>query len=164
MTKKYSVLFVCIHNSARSQMAEAFLREIGGDYFTAASAGLEAGSLNPLVVKVMNEIGLDISTQSTDDVDSVIQRGDRFNYVITVCDAANAQRCPIIPGTIQTLHWSFEDPAVLLGDNEEKIKKVRVIREIIREQICAFVESFGISVAPDPVQDTSSYLDNILQS
>ncbi len=156
MTRKKSVLFVCIHNSARSQMAEAFLREIGGDYFIAASAGLEAGCLNPLVIKVMSEIGLDIRVQSTDDVNNVIQRGDRFDYVITVCDAANAQRCPIIPGTTQTLHWSFEDPAVLAGDDEEKIKKVRVVRERIREQVFAFVESFGVSIAPDSVKDTSS--------
>jgi arsenate reductase len=111
---------------------------------------------NPLVIKVMSKIGLDISAQSTHDVDSVIQRRELFDYVITVCDAANAQRCPIIPGTTQTLHWSFEDPAALSGDDEEKIKKVQVIRERIREQVCTFVESFGVSVATDSVKDTSS--------
>ncbi len=87
MTKKYSVLFVCIHNSARSQMAEAFWREIGGDYFIAVSVSLEAGCLNSLVIKVMSKIGLDISAQSTHDVDSVIQRREQFDYVITVCES-----------------------------------------------------------------------------
>lgn len=147
MIKKYSVLFVCIHNSARSQMAEAFLREIAGDYFTVASAGLEAGCLNPLVTRAMGEIGLDISAQSTDDIKSVIQRGDRFDYVITVCDAVNAQRCPIVPGTMQKLHWGFQDPAALSGDEEERMEQVRVIREQIREQVCAFIRSCDIPIA-----------------
>ena len=146
MTQKKSVLFVCIHNSARSQMAEAFLREIGGDFFTAASAGLEAGTLNPLVVRAMGEIDLDISNQSTDTIDSIIRRGDRFDYVVTVCDAANAQRCPIVPGTMEKLHWSFADPATVSGDAREKAEQVRVIRDQIREQVCAFVRSFAPSI------------------
>ncbi|MCI5158032.1 MAG: arsenate reductase ArsC [Candidatus Electrothrix sp. AUS1_2] len=143
MTRKKSVLFVCIHNSARSQMAEAFLREIGGDLFTAASAGLEAGSLNQPVVRAMGEIGLDISGQSTDTIDSIIRRGDRFDYVVTVCDAANAQRCPIVPGTMQKLHWSFADPATVSGDAQEQAEQIRVIRDQIREQVSVFVRSFA---------------------
>lgn len=123
-------------------MAEAFLGEIAGDYFIAVSTGLEAGCLIPLVTRAMGEIGLDISTKSTDDIKSVIQREDRFNYVITVCDAANAQRCPIVPGTLQKLHWGFEDPAALSGDDGEQMEQVRVIRE----QVYAFVQSCGILV------------------
>ncbi|WPD23179.1 MAG: arsenate reductase ArsC [Candidatus Electrothrix scaldis] len=148
MTKKYSVLFVCIHNSARSQMAEAFLRQIGGNSFTAASAGLEAGVLNPLVIGVMGEIGLDIRNQSTDTVKDIIDQKSQFDYVITVCDAANAQRCPLIPGTMHTLHWGFDDPATVSGDAQEKVAQIRVIRDQIREQVCDFVQSFGLPITP----------------
>ncbi|CAK8723340.1 Arsenate reductase [Candidatus Electrothrix laxa] len=123
------------------------MRRFGGDYFTAASAGLQAGCLNPLVIKAMDEIGLDISTQSTDDINNVIQQGDRFNYVITVCDTVSAQRCPLVPGTMQKVHWGFEDPAALSGDHEEKMEQVRVIREQIREQVCAFIRSCDIPIA-----------------
>lgn len=128
-------------------MAEAFLREIGGEYFTAASAGLEAGFLNLLVIQVMGEIGLDISVQSTDDIDNVIRRSEAFDYVITVCDAANAQRCPLVPGTMHRLHWGFADPAALSGTDKEKLAQVRVIRDQIRAQVAAFVQSFGIPVS-----------------
>ena len=134
-------------------MAEAFLREIGGDSFTAASAGLEAGVLNPLVVRIMGEIGLDISGQSTDTIKSVIRRGDRFDYVITVCDAANAQRCPIVPGTMRKLHWGFADPAALTGDDRNRLKQVRIIREQIREQVAAFVRSFSAATAQKPTEE-----------
>ena len=149
MTRKKSVLFVCKHNSARSQMAEAFLREIGGDFWTAASAGLEAGELNPLVVQVMREIGLDISTCSSDTIESVLRRGDQFDYVITVCDAANARRCPVVPGTMRKLHWGFQDPAALSGDDEEKLQQVRLIREQIRKQVTAFIRDVGVPVAQE---------------
>ncbi|MCI5217874.1 MAG: arsenate reductase ArsC [Candidatus Electrothrix sp. LOE2] len=140
MKKKKSVLFVCIHNSARSQMAEAFLREMGGECFSVESAGLEAGSLNPLVVATMREIGIDISRQKTDLVDDLINQGRQFDYVITVCDAANGQRCPVFPGQAERLHWSFDDPAALSGCNEEKREKIRRIREQIRQKISFFLQ------------------------
>ena len=89
------VLFVCIHNSARSQMAEAFLNSLGGDRFEAMSAGLEPGVLNPLVVKVMQEAGIDISKNQTKSVFDLFDRGEAFAYVITVCDAARAEACPL---------------------------------------------------------------------
>jgi arsenate reductase len=140
MKKKKSVLFVCIHNSARSQMAEAFLREMGGECFSVESAGLEAGSLNPLVVATMREIGIDISRHKTDLVDDLINQGRQFDYVITVCDAANGQRCPVFPGQAERLHWSFDDPAALSGCDEEKREKIRRIREQIRQKISFFLQ------------------------
>ena len=95
MTK---ILFLCIHNSARSQMAEAYLKKLGGEKFFAESAGLEAGRLNLLAVEVMKEEGIDISANTTKDVFDFFKEGKQFNYVITVCDVANAARCPIFPG------------------------------------------------------------------
>jgi arsenate reductase len=144
MTKKHSVLFVCIHNSARSQMAEAFLREVGGDCFTAESAGLEAGCLHPVAIETMREIGIDISGQSTDDVADFIRQGRSFDYVITVCDAAGGQRCPVFPGRAERLHWTFEDPAGLSGTYEEKIQEVRLIREQICQRVHLFMREWSV--------------------
>ena len=118
--KKKNVLFVCIHNSARSQMAEAFLNKIAGNRFYAQSAGLEPGSLNPLAVEAMKEIGIDISLHKTKSVSSFIEKGVTFDYVVTVCDEGNAQRCPQFPGFSQRIHWAFEDPAGFRGVWEEK--------------------------------------------
>lgn len=134
MTKK-KVLFICIHNSARSQMAEAWLNQICGDFFVGQSAGLEPGTLNPLVVEVMREVGIDISGKKTQAVFDVFKSGQLFSHVITVCDAASAERCPIFPGVAEKLHWSFPDPSALIGNREEKLEKVRAIRDQIRRQI-----------------------------
>ncbi len=100
----YNVLFVCIHNSARSQMAEAFLNELGKENFHAESAGLEPGKLNPNVIKVMQEIGIDISNNSTTDVFDLFRKGKRYDAVVTVCDAANGERCPVFPGKQNASH------------------------------------------------------------
>jgi len=132
---KKKVLFVCIHNSARSQMAEAFLSELGGDRLEAESAGLEPGLLNPLVVEVMNEIGIDISQNTTKGVFDFIKQGKLFHYVITVCDDTSGSRCPIFPGYAKRLHWNFPDPSALEGTREEKLKKTREIRDQIRAHI-----------------------------
>src|SRR6185369_3558449 len=110
---KKKVLFVCIHNSARSQMAEAFLNEICGTEFEAQSAGIEPGNLNPIVVEAMREIGIDISGNKTKAVFDFVRSGSTFNYVITVCDETSAERCPIFPGVTTRLHWSFPDPSAL---------------------------------------------------
>src|SRR5512143_3211653 len=107
--RKERVLFICIHNSARSQMAEAWLNELGGDRFEAESAGLEPGTLNPLVVEAMQEGGIDISRRPARSVFDVFKSGRMFAYVITVCDEANAERCPIFPGVARGQHWSFPD-------------------------------------------------------
>jgi len=128
---KQKVLFICVHNSARSQMAKAFLNEICGDYFEAHSAGLEPGRLNPLAVEAMREIGIDISQNQTQSVFDVFKSGELFPYVVTVCDESSAERCPIFPG----LHWSFPDPAALTGTRQERLTGTRKIRDQIRARI-----------------------------
>ena len=95
---KKKVLFICIHNSARSQMAEAWLNKICGDFFAAQSAGLEPGILNPLVVEVMREVGIDLSKKGTQRVFDVWKSGELFAYVITVCDESSAEQCPFFRG------------------------------------------------------------------
>ena len=132
---KQKVLFICVHNSARSQMAEAFLNLACPDYFEAHSAGLEPGTLNPLAVETMKEIGLDISGKKTQSVFDVFKTGQFFPYVITVCDESSADRCPIFPGVTKRLHWSFADPAALTGSREERLQGTRKIRDQIRVRI-----------------------------
>jgi len=133
--KKKKVLFVCIHNSARSQMAEAFLNEICGQEFEAHSAGLEPGRLNPVVVAAMSELGIDISQNQTKAVFDFVKSGQHFAYVITVCDEASAERCPIFPGVTTRLQWSFPDPSSLPGSPEEKLAGTRKIRDAIKAKI-----------------------------
>jgi arsenate reductase (thioredoxin) len=139
---KKKVLFVCIHNSARSQMAEAFLNDICEAEFEAYSAGLEPGKLNPIVVEAMREIGVDISGKQTKAVSDMIKSGKSFAYVITVCDETNAERCPIFPGNTTRLHWSFPDPSAIQGSHENKLAGTRRIRDTIKakvEEWCAEV-------------------------
>jgi arsenate reductase len=143
---KSNVLFICIHNSARSQMAEAWLNQICGDFFAAESAGLEPGTLNPLVVEAMREVGIDISKKETRAVFDVFKSGKLFAYVITVCDETSAERCPIFPGVAKRLHWSFPDPSTLVGSRENKLVEVRKIRDEIRRKI----ESWCEEVCPRP--------------
>ncbi len=139
--KTVKVLFLCGHNSARSQMAEAFLKEIGREAFEVESAGLElADQINPLVVEVMKEIGIDLSGKSMQRVFDLFQQGRLYDYVIAVCDAAKAGKCPIFPGVCKRLHWPFEDPAALEGTWEEKLEKTRLIRDEIRQQIEKWIE------------------------
>ena len=137
---KQNVLFICVHNSARSQMAEAFLNEICGDSFAAESAGLEPGTLNPVVVEAMGEIGIDISRKKPQAVFDVFKAGKLFGYVITVCDETSAERCPIFPGVTRRLHWSFPDPSTLTGSHEQKLAGVRKIRNQIRARIESWCE------------------------
>lgn len=129
------VLFVCIHNSARSQMAEAFLNQLCPNYFEAESAGLEPGKLNPLVVEAMQELGIDISNHKTKSVDDMLRAGHIYSHVVTVCDGASAERCPMFPGAGQRLHWGFPDPSTLPGTHEERMVEVRKIRDMIRSQV-----------------------------
>jgi arsenate reductase (thioredoxin) len=133
--KKKKVLFVCIHNSARSQMAEAFLNQICGGEFEALSAGLEPGKLNPVVVEVMQEIGIDISANKTKAVFDLFKSGQIFSHVITVCDEASAERCPIFPGVTTRLHWSFADPSGFRGTRTEMLDQTRRVRDTIKEKI-----------------------------
>jgi arsenate reductase len=135
---KKKVLFVCIHNSARSQMAEAFLNRICGGEFEAHSAGLEPGRLNPVVVEVMREIGIDISGNKTKAVTDMLKSGATFDQVVTVCDETNAERCPVFPGAGKRTHWSFADPSSFQGASEEKLAGTRAVRDAIEAKIKAW--------------------------
>jgi arsenate reductase len=118
-------------------MAEAFLKQAVGDKFEVESAGLEPGILNPLVVDVMKEICIDISQNKTKSVFDFYKQGKRYDYVITVCDESQAERCPVFPGTAATsrIHWGFDDPASFQGSREDKIKRTRQVRDKIKQRI-----------------------------
>ncbi len=136
--EKKKVLFICIHNSARSQMAEAWMNHLCSDRFAAESAGLEPGVLNPLAVAVMKEVGIDISGKATRSVFDLYKSGALFSYVITVCDEAAAEACPIFPGPAKHIHMGFTDPSRIEGTQEEKLARVRVIRDSIRKAVEEF--------------------------
>ena len=135
---KKNVLFVCIHNSARSQMAEAFLNHLCPEFFCAQSAGLEPGRLNPVVVQAMQEAGIDLSRNQTKAVAEFIQRHEPFDFVVTVCDETSAERCPVFPGRATRLHWGFPDPSAFTGTPEEKLARTRAVRDQIRTKIEAW--------------------------
>jgi arsenate reductase len=116
-------------------MAEAFLNHLGDGKFIAESAGLEPGKLNPIVVEAMKSAGIDISNNQTKTVDEIITRGNKYSYVITVCDETNAERCPLFPGVYKTIHWSFEDPSAIQGSFEEKLSQTIIIRDRIKLRI-----------------------------
>jgi arsenate reductase len=141
MMEKKKVLFVCVHNSARSQMAEAFLKQSGGEFFEVESAGIELGILNPIVVDAMREIGIDISKNQTKDAFQFLKQGRSFHYVITVCDESSGERCPIFPGVSQRLHWSFDDPSAFTGSYEYKLLKTRAVRDAIKAKILEFLKN-----------------------
>ncbi|MFM9052304.1 MAG: arsenate reductase ArsC [Bacteroidota bacterium] len=137
------VLFLCIHNSARSQMAEAYLKHFGGDRFHVESAGLEAGRLNPLAVEVMKEEGIDISGNETTDVMGLLIAGKTFDYVITVCDPTASDRCPVFPGTLKKINWSFPDPSTLSGTHDEKLATTKSVRDKIKEAVKELLNDIG---------------------
>jgi arsenate reductase (thioredoxin) len=126
------VLFLCTHNSARSQMAEGLLRALAGGRFEAHSAGTEATHVRPLAVRAMDEVDVDITGQESKALDRYLE--EPFDYVITVCDDAN-EACPFFPGARNRLHWSFEDPARVEGSEEERLAVFRRVRDEIREHI-----------------------------
>jgi arsenate reductase len=132
LSSKPKVLFLCTGNSARSQMAEGYLRHVAGDEFEPLSAGIEPKGLNPLAVEAMNEIGIDISHQNSKDVVSFL--GQYIPYIVTVCDNAR-ERCPIFPRSFKFLHWSFDDPAAAQGSREEKLAVFRRVRDEIAHRI-----------------------------
>ena len=135
---KKKVLFICVHNSARSQMAAALLNKLCGDIFEGHSAGLEPGVLNPLAVDTLREVGIDISKNKTQAVFDVFKTGELFSFVITVCSETEAQGCPIYPGVTTRLHWPFPDPSKLTGTWEEKLAGTREILKEIRARIEQF--------------------------
>jgi arsenate reductase len=144
---KTNILFVCIHNSARSQMAEAFLNHLGADRFEAQSAGLEPGKLNPVVVEAMREVGIDISNNRTKSVSDMMKSGQQFSYVITVCDEASAERCPVFPGAGTRLHWSFADPSSFRGAPAEVLSKTRDVRDAIKRRVTQWCAEKGSDIA-----------------
>jgi arsenate reductase (thioredoxin) len=137
---KSRVLFLCTHNSARSQMAEGLLRHLAGDRFQAFSAGTEATRVRPLAIMAMEEIGIDISGQESKTLDRYLN--EPFEYVITVCDDAN-EACPFFPGAQGRLHWSFEDPSRAEGSEEERLAVFRSVRDRIGERVQAELVNGG---------------------
>jgi arsenate reductase (thioredoxin) len=134
MTEKARVLFLCTHNSARSQMAEGLLRHLAGDRFEAYSAGTEATHVRPFAIRAMDEIGVDISGQESKTLDRYLE--EPFDYVITVCDDAN-EACPFFPGATTRLHWSLPDPSAAKGSEEERLAVFRSVRDGIRARMQA---------------------------
>jgi arsenate reductase len=139
--KKKRVLFLCIHNSARSQMAAAFLTQLAGERFEVESAGLEPGQLNPLAVEAMREGGIDISRNGTQSVFELLESGRRFEYVISVCDAASAERCPVFPGGATRLSWSFADPSSFEGTDQARLDQTIAVRDEIRKTVRRWAEN-----------------------
>ena len=137
MTKP-RVLFLCTHNSARSQMAEGFLRALAGDRFEVGSAGTEKSSVNPLAVRAMAERDIDISHHRSKRYEDVAT--PPWDYLITVCDDAN-ERCPFVPGRVQRLHWSFEDPSRATGDEEQRLRVFRRVRDQIHERLTSWLDA-----------------------
>ncbi len=135
-----NILFVYIHNSARSQMAEAFLNKYGEGILHAESAGLQAGKMNPNVVKVMQEVGIDLSKKGTQEVFDLFKQGRLYQAVITVCDAASAEACPVFPGVVRRLGWSFPDPSSFTGTEEAVLAQTRQVRDEIKQTVLAFIE------------------------
>jgi arsenate reductase len=133
---KQKVMFVCTENSSRSQMAEGLLRHLAGDHFEVFSGGAGPTELNPTAVEVMKEIGIDISGQRSKDVAQFL--GQRFHYIIRVCDKVR-EKCPVLPGAIWYLDWSFEDPAAVSGTAAEKLAAFRRVRDQVEEKIFEFI-------------------------
>jgi arsenate reductase len=126
------VLFLCTHNSARSQMAEGFLRHLEGDRFEVASAGTEATRVHPLAIGAMQEAGIDISAHRSKTLDALLD--DPWDYVITVCDSAN-ERCPLFPARTTRIHWSFDDPSQATGSDAQRLETFRRVRDQIHTRL-----------------------------
>ena len=141
------VIFVCTHNSARSQMAEGMLRAWGGGRFEAFSAGTEATGVRPEAIRVMDEIGIDISEHTSKTLEPFL--GQAFSWLITVCDQAK-EACPIIPGVVRQDHWSIDDPSTTEGGEADRLKAFRVARDVLRDRIHIFLLAAGRDDVPGP--------------
>lgn len=137
---KVKVLFVCVHNSARSQMAEEYLKKYGKDRFNVESAGFEPGAINPYVIRSLAEEGIDIAGKQTRSVFDLYKAGKIYTYVITVCSREAEENCPIFPGITERLNWPFPDPSQFTGSDEEIMTEVRKVREMIKERVKEFVD------------------------
>jgi arsenate reductase len=142
---KQKVLFICAHNSARSQMAAALLNEMCGEFFEAQSAGLEPGTINPLAVEALREFEIDISKNPTQRVFDVWTSGQMFAFVITVCSEVEAEGCPIFAGVTTRLHWPFDDPSKFTGTHDERLEKTRRVRDQIRDKLHSFCEEHCVA-------------------
>ena len=137
---KTRVLFICVHNAFRSQIAEAYLNALGGDTFEAESAGMKATEVNPLAIEAMAEEGIDISHKKAHSVFDYFKEGRFYGYVIAVCSDKENEGCPIFPGMSQRLSWSFDDPSKFTGTTEERLEQIRKVRDQIKEKIEAFIK------------------------
>lgn len=133
------VLFICTHNSARSQIAEAWLKRLGGAGFEVESAGLEPGTLKPLVIEAMQEAGIDLSRKTTRTVADVLKSDRRFDYVITFYDEKKAGQCPTFPGEVTRLHWDIPERPKTPVPREEQLAHVRRVRELIKQRVEAWL-------------------------
>lgn len=138
MNDKQRVLILCTGNSARSQMAEGLLRAIGGDRFSVESAGVAPSHVRPEAIAVMREIDVDISSHRSKSVTEF--EDQRFHFIITVCDNAK-ETCPVFPGSAEQIHWSFDDPAIIEGDEEVRLAAFRKIRDQIKDRLTAFASA-----------------------
>jgi len=139
---KKRVLFVCVHNSARSQMAEAFLNKLGEGEFYAESAGFEPAPLNPYAIQAMKEIGYDIFGNSINIVNDYFLEGRIYHFIVKVCDQVNGQRCPLFPMTRRVIDWNLEDPSSFLGTDEEILAQVRALRDEIKAKVEGFISEY----------------------
>lgn len=140
---KKKVLFICVHNSARSQMAEELLKKLGGDRFEVESAGLDPTAINPFVVKAMQEEGIDLSQKKTQSVFDLAKAQNFYGYVITVCDRARESECPIFPGVPKRMHWDLENPEDFTGTEEEKITKIKALKDQIKQLVLDFITEYS---------------------
>jgi len=134
--QKRRVLFVCIHNSARSQMAEGMLRAWAGDRFEVASGGTEAGVVRPEAITVMGELGIDISSHSSKSIERFV--GQPWDWLVPVCEEAS-EACPYVPGAKAVLRWSFDDPSAASGTPDERLAVFRRVRDELADQVRAFI-------------------------
>ena len=140
---KKKVLFLCIHNSARSQMAEEYLKKFAGDQFETESAGFEPSEINPFVVEAMKEEGIDLSRKQTQSVFELYKAQKFYGYVVTVCDRAKEKDCPLFPGLVKRIHWDLEDPAQFTGTDSEKLELVKELRDKIKKLVHEFINEYG---------------------
>jgi len=136
------ILFICEHNSARSQMAEAYLNFLADGRLFAESAGLEPGTLNSYVVEVLKEEGIDISTKKTQGVFELFKQQKQYDAIIAVCSPAVSARCPIFPGRAKRFNWPFDDPSKLAGSHEEILAQTRTIRDQIKQRVLSLIEEY----------------------
>ena len=145
-SEKIRVLFICVHNSGRSQMAEALLNEMAGDRFHSESAGFKPTRIDALVVEAMGEVGIDLSKKKTQNVFKLYQEGNLYDYVITVCEESTENHCPLFPGVTRRLNWPFDNPEAFEGNHEEKLNQVRRVRDEIQARIRAWLKELDVAV------------------